>query len=1259
MQRSLKPPQGHQAQQQQQYNQFGIVYVKPSTREHRSSSATAIPSGASGKHRSHSAIPQPPQQPHHPDPSSATSAVATAGTLPFSPRYGLRSRQQQQQQQRCHSNTGSRNTSPAPPLAPSRLTSGRHAMPTGHSTASSGTSSSGIPTSSGKSAASSGIPQPQGRRGSAAAVVAATPSPGASAHSSLPQPQRHQRARSEQPPAQPKQPTVQSTQLPKPTKSVANSSGIPAPSASPAAKSRTASKKPPTTPQSSSSTNSQAASSSASTGRRLLSRPTIGQTASSRSVTPASSASATTVKNSNTTSSSHSFLTCDASDDDNSNSLHIDCSDLDDALNNADEMSISSSELSDAVAELERSVCAGGEGRATPDLYGLTLRKASADYGAIRSSSRLQQLLQEGSAGGGSGGEYYFSDTESVQRQQQHQLLQQHQRRKTGLAAGTSGYCTIRSAAGQAPASLPMSAAVPPTPSQSLRLPYATMRSSCSTGSFYPGSGGGGGIGGSTLSIYSAVSSSATTANEERQAMEIAKLRAELEQAQQRIASLAGQLCANTDAAEAFEQSLSDVTTKLRDLASSAERKDTELSRLRAAVGALKREEAPMQLMMQKESQQQGSQSKRHHGWLRSLRSSKKQQQQQQQQQSQAQPPPQQQQPPVVEPPALTELELQQKQQSAAELQQLRSLTEKMRADISNLKAENCRLQQLQQMRSDFVSEDHGFGGSVTDVYGGFGGGARRLSVDSTAALSAISVGDGSMDGRCDAAVVVNGAQGFDLIDGFPSSAESLRLTVLAGSSKQPIGCLPVCPRTKWETLDACCGRLFKEYLTRVDPSQGLGLGSDCVVAYEILGSNGGSSGMGLRRRGASSHSCPPPLVACMSAASAASSDPNIDPRNPQLRLYLQLHLASELETLALETLVPKPTLQRYIGLLKEHRRIALCGPAGVGKSRLAGSLAAHLSGSSSSVATFTADRRSERNLRTFLTSLNNDSSVGAVVLDNLHLVDSLSEVLSACLPPKEPPPYFIVGVMTQGGSGQAERLHAAKLELHSACNFRWVLCSAHMEPVRGFLGRCLRQRLVAAEVEAGSRLPEMSLIVDWLQDAWLKLNRLLETHAGAEASLGPGQFAACPMDSWRGAEQWFLRLWNHCLVPYVIEACREGLRLRGARAPWEDPAAKLKIDWPWGASGDAEELISIRPEDVGYEASRPPAAGVSAPAVVTGAADDIPAEVVNKDSTAANDEVIPASSDANTTDDRLMAMLMRLQEVANCGLASDLTDCV
>jgi len=48
-------------------------------------------------------------------------------------------------------------------------------------------------------------------------------------------------------------------------------------------------------------------------------------------------------------------------------------------------------------------------------------------------------------------------------------------------------------------------------------------------------------------------------------------------------------------------------------------------------------------------------------------------------------------------------------------------------------------------------------------------------------------------------------------------------------------------------------------------------------------------------------------------------------------------------DSLAFETLIPRPIMQRYVSLLLEHRRIILCGPSGTGKTYLAQKLAEHV----------------------------------------------------------------------------------------------------------------------------------------------------------------------------------------------------------------------------------------------------------------------------------------------------------------------------
>lgn len=52
---------------------------------------------------------------------------------------------------------------------------------------------------------------------------------------------------------------------------------------------------------------------------------------------------------------------------------------------------------------------------------------------------------------------------------------------------------------------------------------------------------------------------------------------------------------------------------------------------------------------------------------------------------------------------------------------------------------------------------------------------------------------------------------------------------------------------------------------------------------------------------------------------------------------------SENVDSLAFDTLIPKPMLQRYVSLLKEHRRVILSGPSGTGKTYLANRLSKHL----------------------------------------------------------------------------------------------------------------------------------------------------------------------------------------------------------------------------------------------------------------------------------------------------------------------------
>ncbi|KAG0427951.1 hypothetical protein HPB47_025036 [Ixodes persulcatus] len=417
-------------------------------------------------------------------------------------------------------------------------------------------------------------------------------------------------------------------------------------------------------------------------------------------------------------------------------------------------------------------------------------------------------------------------------------------------------------------------------------------------------------------------------------------------------------------------------------------------------------------------------------------------------------------------------------------------------------------------------------------------------------------------------------------------------------ASEVLIGSIYVSGKTKWDHLDSAVRRAFKDHVLKVDPLSNLGLNSESILCYHIDDV--------VRSKEAEL----PELLPCGYLVGETL----------KIQIVLRGTAQNAVDALALQTLIPKSIVQRYVSLLSEHRRIILCGPSGTGKTFLAQKLAEYLvlrSGrdlAAGSIATFSVDHKSAKELRQYLSNVaeqcesSNVSDLPAVIiLDNLHHVGSLGEVFNGFLSAKYQKCPFIIGTMNQATCS------TTNLQLHH--NFRWVLCANHMEPVKGFLGRFLRRRLAEEEISSGLHQPELAKVIDWMPRAWHHLNRFLETHSSSDVTIGPRLFLACPMDV-ASSQVWFTDLWNYSIVPYLLEAVREGLQLYGKRAPWEDPAEWVLQTYPWpGPASDAPQLLRLRPEDLGYD----PSAG---PKV--------------------------ASDQPDADADPLLNMLMRLQEAAS-----------
>uniref|UniRef100_A0A8C2MYA2 Neuron navigator 3 n=2 Tax=Cricetulus griseus TaxID=10029 RepID=A0A8C2MYA2_CRIGR len=791
---------------------------------------------------------------------------------------------------------------------------------------------------------------------------------------------------------------------------------------------------------------------------------------------------------------------------------------------------------------------------------------------------------------------------------------------------------------------------------------------------------------GSSLSLVSSTSSLYSTAEEKAHSEQIHKLRRELVASQEKVATLTSQLSANAHLVAAFEKSLGNMTGRLQSLTMTAEQKESELIELRETIEMLKAQNSAAQAAIQgalngpdhppkdlRIRRQHSSESvssinsatshssigsgndadskkKKKKNWVNSrgseLRSSFK---QAFGKKKSTKPPsshsdieeltdsslpaspklphnagdcgstsmkPSQSASAICEcTEAEAEIILQLKSElrekelkltdirlealsSAHHLDQIREAMNRMQNEIEILKAENDRLKAetgntAKPARPPSESSSTASSSSSRQSLGlSLNNLNITESVTSDILLDDTGDATGHKDGRSVKIIV-------SISKGYGRAKDQKTQAYLIGS-------IGVSGKTKWDVLDGVIRRLFKEYVFRIDNSSSLGLSSDCIASYCI--------GDLIR-----SHNLEvPELLPC----GYLVGDNNI------ITVNLKGVEENSLDSFVFDTLIPKPITQRYFNLLMEHHRIILSGPSGTGKTYLANKLAEYVIAKSGrkktedAIATFNVDHKSSKELQQYLANLAEQCSADnngvelpvVIILDNLHHVGSLSDIFNGFLNCKYNKCPYIIGTMNQGVSS------SPNLELHH--NFRWVLCANHTEPVKGFLGRYLRRKLIEMEIERNIRNNDLVKIIDWIPKTWHHLNSFLETHSSSDVTIGPRLFLPCPMDV-EGSRVWFMDLWNYSLVPYILEAVREGLQMYGKRAPWEDPSKWVLETYPWNPISLPQEgpaLLQLRPEDVGYEGC-----------------------TTSKEATTSKH--IPQT---DTEGDPLMNMLMKLQEAAN-----------
>ncbi|XP_072257504.1 neuron navigator 3 isoform X4 [Pyxicephalus adspersus] len=783
---------------------------------------------------------------------------------------------------------------------------------------------------------------------------------------------------------------------------------------------------------------------------------------------------------------------------------------------------------------------------------------------------------------------------------------------------------------------------------------------------------------GSSLSLVSSTSSLYSTAEEKAHSEQIQKLRRELIASQEKVATLTSQLSANSHLVAAFEKSLGNMTGRLQSLTMTAEQKESELIELRETIEMLKTQNAAAQAAIQgalngsdhnyradmKIKRQHSSESvssinsaashssigsandvdskkKKKKNWLRSsfkqafgkkksnkppnshsdieeltdssVPSSPKLQHTSEDSSSSVMKQSQSNSEICECTEAETEIILQLKGElrekelkltdirlealsSAHHLDQIREAMNRMQNEIEILKAENDRLK-AETSTSGKINRPSSESSSCTSSSSrqSLGLSLNNLNISETIATDILldDVRDGTYhkDG-CSVKIVVCVNKGYGR-------------TKDAKSHQYLIGSIGVSGKTKWDVLDAVIRRLFKEYIYRVDPASNLGLTSEAITNYSI--------GDVVR----ANNTEVPEMLPCGYLVG----------ENNIITVNIKGVEESSLDSFVFDTLIPKPITQRYFNLLMEHHRIILSGPSGTGKTYLANKLAEYVVNKSGrkkieeAIATFNVDHKSSKELRQYLANLadqccgDNDTDLPLVViLDNLHHIGSLSDIFNGFLNCKYSKCPYIIGTMNQSISS------SPNLELHH--NFRWVLCANHTDPVKGFLGRYLRRKLIEREIEMNMRNNDLIKIIEWVPKAWHHVNSFLETHSSSDVTIGPRLFLSCPMDV-DGSKVWFTDLWNYSVIPYLLEAVREGLQMYGKQAPWEDLTKWIKDTFPWNTASSQREcpaLLQLRPEDVGYDGY--------ATAKEVSSSKNVP--------------------EGDKDGDPLINMLMRLQEAAN-----------
>ncbi|ULU06009.1 hypothetical protein L3Y34_018131 [Caenorhabditis briggsae] len=364
------------------------------------------------------------------------------------------------------------------------------------------------------------------------------------------------------------------------------------------------------------------------------------------------------------------------------------------------------------------------------------------------------------------------------------------------------------------------------------------------------------------------------------------------------------------------------------------------------------------------------------------------------------------------------------------------------------------------------------------------------------------------------------------------------------------VGYLPMpANNSTWKDIDDSILDSFEKYLSKIDLDRQLGLDAkDAIFGYQI----------GELRR-----------VIGDSSTIITSHPVDILTPTTTIRMFMYGAAQSRVDSMVLDMLLPRQMILQLVKSIVTERRLVLAGATGIGKSKLAKTLAAYVSlqtnQSEDKIVNITIPENNkeellqvERRLEKILRS----KEACVVTLDNIpknRIAFVVSVFANVPLQNNEGP--FVVCTVNRYQIP----------ELKTIPNFKMSVMSNRLE---GFILRYLRRRTVEDEYRLSVQMPsELSRIIEFFPVALQAVNNFIEKTNSVDVTVGPRACLNCPLTI-DGSREWFIRLWNQNFIPYMERVARDGKKTLGRCTSFEDPTDIVTEKWPWFDGPNPEDVL-------------------------------------------------------------------------------------